>query len=64
VAISVPYLFEGTDTFLLSRTTPICEVPPTIYGNKPADGGHLILDDTQKQQVLARYPELAPLCNP
>ncbi len=59
-----PYLFEGTDTFLLSRTTPICEVPPTIYGNKPADGGHLILDDTQKQQVLARYPELAPIVQP
>jgi len=36
-----PYLIEGSDIAIVSRSTPICSVPACIYGNKPTDGGHL-----------------------
>jgi hypothetical protein len=51
-----PYLMEGPDTAILSRTTPICNVPEIIYGSKPVDGGNLIFSDIEKKQFLKENP--------
>lgn len=39
------YLMDGDNILVRSRNKPLCKVPMMIYGNKPADGGHLIIED-------------------
>jgi hypothetical protein len=51
-----PYLVEGSDIVILSRATPICQVPRIIFGNMPNDGGHLILTDEEKVLLLRAEP--------
>ena len=59
-----PYLVEANDFALPSRTVPICEVPPVIYGNKPADAGHLIIEPEDYHAFLAANPTAAPYVRP
>ena len=53
-----PYLFEGESTFAISRKTPLCDVPQMNFGNQPRDGGHFILSDEEKNELIAQYPAL------
>jgi len=52
-----PYLVEGSDIAIPSRSTPICDVPACEYGNKPTDGGHLIIEECARPAFLAANPE-------
>ncbi len=52
-----PYLVEGVDLFLSKRRQPICSVPEMNYGSMPNDGGHLLLDDEEKRELLAKCPK-------
>jgi type I restriction-modification system DNA methylase subunit len=54
-----PYLLEGGDTPVSSRGKPICQVFEMVYGNKPVDGGHLLLTTAEKNQLLASEPQAA-----
>lgn len=38
------YLVDGPDVLVMSRNKPLCDVQKMIYGNKPADGGCLIVE--------------------
>jgi len=51
------YLIDAPEIIVNSRTKPLCNVPPMIYGNKPADGGHLIFTKDEKNQFLRREPK-------
>lgn len=51
-----PYLIEGSDVALPIRRVPLCDVPDIIYGNKPADGGHLIIEPEDLTDFLAKNP--------
>ncbi|MGV3527332.1 MAG: DNA methyltransferase [Flavisolibacter sp.] len=51
-----PYLVEGKDEFVLRRLTPICNVPKMIWGNKPVDGGNLIIEDEELADFVAAEP--------
>ena len=48
------YLIEGEDIIVTSRNRPICNVPKMIYGNKLADGGHLIIEDEELQNFIKK----------
>ena len=50
------YLYDGVDILVESRNTPLCDVPRMIYGNKPADGGALIIEDDEYDSFLAEEP--------
>ena len=52
-----PYLIEGSQTIILSRTFPICNVPKMSWGNKPVDGGHLIFTDQEKKVFISNEPQ-------
>lgn len=52
-----PYLLEGGDTVIESRSKPICSVSEMVYGNKPVDGGHLLLTTDEKNSLLATEPD-------
>ena len=51
------YLLDAPDVIVSSRTKPLCDVPPMIYGNKPADGGHLIFTKEERDEFLRREPK-------
>jgi hypothetical protein len=51
-----PYLVEGRDAVVQSRSKPICNVPEIVFGNMPNDGGHLILTGEEKSELLKKEP--------
>jgi hypothetical protein len=51
-----PYLIEGGDLAVVSRSKPICNVPVCEYGNKPADGGFLIVEEEDREKFLSENP--------
>ena len=52
-----PYLVQGNDTTILKRRTPICNVAEISFGSMPNDGGHLLLSDEEKKELLKDEPE-------
>ena len=56
-----PYLIEGRNTTVPSRTKPLCEIPEIIFGSKSTDGGHLMLSNAEKEEFIRQYPEHAGL---
>lgn len=56
-----PYLVEAGDTVVRSRSKPMAEVPPMVWGNKPVDGGFLMLSAEEYTQYIAEEPEGAAL---
>lgn len=55
-----PYLADGPDVLARNRRTPISDVPPMRWGNKPTDGGHLILSPEEKDSLLSAEPDAMP----
>ena len=49
-----PYLIDAPNILIDSRQVPICKVPQITYGNKPADGGNLILSQEEKDALIAK----------
>lgn len=58
------YLLDAPDVIIDSRNKPLCNVPFMINGNKPADGGFLILDKDAKDKMLSDFPESAKFIRP
>ena len=58
------YLIDGDNILVRSRNTPICKVPKMIYGNKPADGGNLIIEDDEIDDFLTRDPNSRKFIRP
>lgn len=51
------YLLDGPDIVVCSHQRSIFGLPYMEYGNKPTDGGHLILSSSEKKEILEVYPE-------
>ena len=54
-----PYLIPGLPVYARSRNKPLCNVPEMITGNRPADGGALIIEKADYDDFLAREPQAA-----
>lgn len=54
------YLVDAPDFYIESRNTAPCGMPKLTQGNKPWDGGGLILSEGEKDYFITKYPELAP----
>lgn len=52
-----PYLIESGDFWLEKRGTPLGKVEPMLYGSKPVDGGHLLLDAEERSELLTKAPD-------
>ena len=50
------YLVDAPDVFLEKRRSPICPVPATAFGSMPNDGGHLLLSETARDELLRAEP--------
>ena len=53
-----PYLFEGDNTFAVSQKTPLCDVPQMNFGNQPRDGGHFVLSEEEKNELIQQEPSI------
>lgn len=51
-----PYLTEGSNNVLVARSHPICNVPEMINGSKVVDGGNLILNFEEKEELVKKEP--------
>jgi hypothetical protein len=59
-----PYLVEGPNVIVRSRNKPLCNIPKMIYGNKPADGGNLIIEDDEYEDFIKSSPNAIPMIKP
>lgn len=59
-----PYLFEGDNTFAVSRKTPLCDVPQMNFGNQPRDGGYFVLSEEEKDMLIQQEPTIIKWIRP
>ena len=52
------YLVDAQDVIISPRTLPISKVPKIGVGSALLDGGHLILSNDQKNEVIKKEPNL------
>ena len=58
------YLLNASDTFIQLRGKPNPIVPKLIQGNKPWDGGHLILSKQERDVLIKEHPQAATFIHP
>jgi len=51
-----PYLVDAPLAFIDSRSKPLCDVPEMTTGNRPADGGHLIIENKDLDAFVKADP--------
>ena len=59
-----PYLIDAPDTFIYSRTRPLCDVPDIGIGNKPIDGGNYLFTKEDMAAFIQKEPKSALLFHP
>ena len=59
-----PYLTGGPDRAVSNRSEPLSAVPKMSWGNKPTDGGHLILSPEERGDLIAKEPGVAKFIRP
>ena len=58
------YLLDAPDIIVESRNKPLCDIPQMIYGNKPADGGHLIIEAEDYDEFVKKDKEAKKYIRP
>lgn len=59
-----PYLMDAPNVIVVSRNKPLCDVSPMVYGNKPADGGYLIIENEDYESFIEAEPQAAEYIRP
>ena len=54
------YLLEARNVFVESRPKPLCDVPYMTTGNRPADGGHFIIEADEYDEFIRKEPAALP----
>jgi len=52
-----PYLIDGPDVVVVSRSNPICPVPEIGIGNQPIENGYYLFTTEQKEDFLKIEPQ-------
>lgn len=59
-----PYLAEGKDMFITTRTKPLCKVPEILKGSETTDNGHFMLTLEEVNHLKKEYPESSKFIRP
>lgn len=51
------YLIDAPNILVKSVSRPLCAVPKMVTGNRPADGGHLIIEQNDFQDFIKKEPK-------
>lgn len=54
-----PYLIDAPTIFIQNRSKPLCNVPMMTTGNRPADGGSLIIEEKEFDEFIKEEPHAA-----
>ena len=54
------YLLDAPNIIVQHRSSPLSDLPVMIKGSQPTDGGFLLMDNVEKQEVEEQYPYLRP----
>lgn len=55
-----PYLVEGSNIVVEPKSKPMIKgVPQLLFGNKPTDGGHLLMNRHERDKLLEVEPQAA-----
>ena len=54
------YLIDAPDTYIESRNKPLSDVPEMVTGNRPADGGNLIIEAEDYEEFVRQEPSALP----
>ncbi|MBR1603126.1 MAG: class I SAM-dependent DNA methyltransferase [Synergistaceae bacterium] len=52
-----PYLSDAETIFIKPRRRPLCDVPEMRSGNRPADGGKLLLTPEEREELIQKEPQ-------
>ncbi len=55
------YLIPNVQAIVGRTPSPISDFPKMIMGSKPSDGGHLILSEIERDEMLEEYPQLSKI---
>ena len=58
------YLYDAPNVLVSSRNKPLCTIPHMVYGNKPADGGNLIIEADEYPTFVAKEPQALKYIHP
>jgi hypothetical protein len=50
------YLTAGPNVFIISRKGPIHDYPEMFKGSQPTDGGHLVLSEQEREELIKANP--------
>ena len=59
-----PYLVDATEIFIENRRQPISTIPEIVFGSMANDGGFLILQDDEKENLIKSQPLAAKWIRP
>lgn len=59
-----PYLIDAPLIFIESRNKPLCNIPEMVTGNRPADGGNLIIEEKDYQDFITKEPKAIKFIKP
>lgn len=52
-----PYLIDTKTIFIKRTSSPISNFPTAVFGNMPNDGGNLLLNEIEKNELIDKYPQ-------
>ena len=59
-----PYLFEGSDNYVIAQKEALWDVPKMNFGNQPRDGGNFIITDEEKKEIISKEPNIEKWIHP
>ncbi|MBI1341731.1 MAG: class I SAM-dependent DNA methyltransferase [Terrimonas sp.] len=59
-----PYLVNGKNILIKSRSTPIGNSPTIIKGSEATDDGHLQITEEEREEIIANYPNAIKFIRP
>lgn len=54
------YLLDAPNEFICNRSKPLWNVPQMMTGNRPADGGNLIIEKEDYEEFIRKEPQAKP----
>ena len=54
------YLLDAPNEFICNRSKPLWNVPRMMTGNRPADGGNLIIEKEDYEEFIRKEPQAKP----
>lgn len=54
------YLLDAPNEFICNRSKPLWNVPQMATGNRPADGGNLIIEKEDYEEFIRKEPQAKP----